>query len=180
MALQQFVQKSAENGPKAMAAASNTRNTPTPMFSRSASEAKPVFQNPEAENTAETNPVDDFMPRTAVTLNQQDREVLSSLAAVQIRYNRPAEAVPYLMMLRRTDPEDLQAARLLALALMKLGNWEQAELILEETGDSTVGDVAESGILSFYRGLVAFKQRKLTTARQWLQRFRSLVTGGAA
>ena len=180
MALQQFVQKSAHKGPQAMFEASTEPSPMRPVFtSRQSAPLETEEQSPEAM-PIQRQAADEFMARNPVTLNQQDRDVLSSLAAVQIRYNRPAEAVPYLMMLRKTDPSDVQSARLLALALMKLGNWEQAELILEELGDDHGADTADSGILSFYRGLVAFKQRKLNKARQWLQRFRALVTGGAA
>lgn len=111
-------------------------------------------------------------------LKEEDCETLTALAAVQIKYGRPQEAVPYLMMLRRNDPANPEVARLLALALMKMGHWQQAEIIM----DDLHGAPAEtpSPVLMLYRSIAAFKQRKLDAARDWLQRFRNFVTGSAA
>ncbi|MEM7289690.1 MAG: tetratricopeptide repeat protein, partial [Pseudomonadota bacterium] len=116
----------------------------------------------------------------AVVLEEGDRDTLSSLAAIQIRYNKPSEAVPYLMMLRKTDPYDARAARLLALALIKMGKWEQAETVLADMeGLVETPEPHVSGLLTFYRSIVAFKQSKFSAARHWFQRFRALVGGMA-
>ena len=82
------------------------------------------------------------------------------------------------MMLRRTDPADIKAARLLALALMKLGHWQQAEIILSEIHQfCETEENSQSAILNFYRSITAFKQKKLSDARNWLSRFRSIIAG---
>ena len=109
------------------------------------------------------------------TLSEQDCETMIALAAVQIRYGRPQEAIPYLMMIRRHDPINPEACRLLALAMMKMGNWEQAEIIMNDLHDEP--GTPTSRILLLYRGIVSFKQRKLDAARGWLQRFRNYVSG---
>jgi len=175
MALQQFVQQSAQKS------SIKSQNTALQLDAEQKT-ASSIQTNPlssTARQVGKSAPAHELVSDAPVSLSLHEREVLSSLAAVQIRYNRPAEAVPYLMMLRKTDENDHQAARLLALALMKLGNWEQAEHILENISASAEGDAA-TGILAFYRSLVAFKRHKLSIARKWLQQFRSLVSGGAA
>jgi hypothetical protein len=112
-------------------------------------------------------------------LNTEDRDILRALAAAQIRYGRPSEAVPYLMMLRKTDEQDRESSRLLALAFMKLGHWKQAEVILETISAQSLPDQDPklNSITALYRGIVAFKQRKVIEARSWLQRVRNSVTG---
>ncbi len=179
MALQHFVQQSTQKSsqPVLDTVVNSVPGKPEPVAQPSQSQ---LFGSSQQKKAATAESSEDNMMRAPVTLTPHDREVLSSLAAVQVRYNRPAEAVPYLMMLRKTDPSDHQAARLLALALMKLGNWEQAELILADINDMDDNDAATYSILTFYRGLVAFKQRKMSAARHWIKRFRALVTGGAA
>ncbi|MEO0327121.1 MAG: tetratricopeptide repeat protein [Pseudomonadota bacterium] len=111
-------------------------------------------------------------------LDVAERETLLALAAVQIRYGRPAEAVPYLMMVRKTNPEDINAARLLARALMKLGRWEQADFILQEieAHSENTNDEAASGFTYLYRSIIAMKVRKLSDARAWLDKFRNFMT----
>lgn len=181
MALQQFVKQTAQAGSTAVQA---TLATEQNQMKAQASAETPVqlvnsFSKGGA-NHKSTIPAAGPVSR-AMVLNEHERETLSSLAAIQIRYNRPAEAVPYLMMLRRTDPTDKQAGRLLALALMKLGNWQQAEAILEEMyGLPNGSEKEDGGFLYFYHSLVAFKQKNVSAARQWLQRFRALVTGGGS
>lgn len=132
-------------------------------------EAAKVSAKQAATNTLNSKPP---------ALGDEDCETLSALAAVQIKYGRPSEAIPYLMMLRRNNPADTEVARLLALALMKMGHWQQAEIIMDDLhgGPAT----ANSSALMLFRSIVAFKQRKLEAARSWLQRFREYVAGSAA
>lgn len=111
-------------------------------------------------------------------LREEDCETLSALAAIQIKYGRPAEAIPYLMMLRRNNPADAEVARLLALALMKMGHWQQAEIIMDDLHGGPTTNTSSSFLL--LRSIAAFKQRKLDAARTWLQRFREYVAGSAA
>lgn len=111
-------------------------------------------------------------------LRDEDCETLSALAAVQIKYGRPAEAIPYLMMLRRNNPADAEVGRLLALALMKMGHWEQAEIIMDDLHGAAAPNTSSSLLL--FKSIAAFKQRKLEAARTWLQRFRDYVAGSLA
>ncbi len=73
--------------------------------------------------------VGDFEPPA---LSQDDFETLLALASAQIKRNRPSEAIPYLLVLKRCKPGGRETSRLLAVALMKTGRWAQAELIMDE------------------------------------------------
>ncbi len=114
--------------------------------------------------------------------SEQEAGTLRALSALQIKYGHAGEAVPYLMMLRRTNPDDLNASRLLAKALMKLGRWDQADLILAELEKSTeVGrDEEAHGLVMLYRGIAAFKTRRLADARNWLAKFRAKIAGATS
>lgn len=176
MALNQFVKKVAENKPAPGGSSQGVTSA--------AMESRPIgldyTQRAAFGNTEQAQGELSSSMHLPATLSESECETLMSLAAVQIRYNRCAEAVPYLMMLRKMNPQDTKAARLLALALIKLGNWAQAETILSQIHDNQASsDPAVFGMLSFYRSVVAFKQRKLEAAREWLHRFRTFLAGAA-
>ncbi|MEL7430519.1 MAG: tetratricopeptide repeat protein [Pseudomonadota bacterium] len=176
MALNQFVKKASEN----KSAPGGTTQEITGAATRSRPIGLDYTQRAAIGNSEQTESETPLPEHTPAKLSESECETLMSLAAVQIRYNRCAEAVPYLMMLRKMNPQDTKAARLLALALIKLGNWAQAETILSQIHDHPASaDPAVSGMLSFYRSVVAFKQRKLDAAREWLNRFRTFLAGAA-
>ena len=171
MALNQFVKKA------------TAHPTPAPMETPKITDVSNLSEPIGLQYTKEAalgglQKAEDGASKPSMQLSQSERETLSSLAAVQIRYNRSVEAVPYLMMLRKTDPTDMKSARLLALALIKLGNWEQAETILQEIhGRPETKHGVATGMLNFYQSLVAYRQKKFGAAREWLQRFRTFLAG---
>ncbi len=89
----------------------------------------------------------DRMPsRTAVSkpagdrkLSEDDIEFLTSLAAMQVKYGQPQEAVAYLMQLRKVRPGNETVLRLLVIALMKLDCWPQAAAIIDEIDAQSSG-----------------------------------------
>lgn len=110
-------------------------------------------------------------------ITDKDIQFLTSLAAMQIQYGRPHEAVAYLMAIRRLRPSDTQILRLLAIALMKMEAWEQANVILDEL-ESLNG--SDGPIVYLYRSIIRFRQSDLFGARQLFARFCALKSGGKA
>ena len=94
--------------------------------------------------------------------------MLCALAALQLRYGKPQEAAGYLMALRRIQPRNCQVLRLLAICLMKLGRWQEAELILDELDAASPG--AERS-LALWRSLIRFRTGRLAEARDWFHKF---------
>jgi len=103
---------------------------------------------------------------------------LRALSALQIRYGRPQEAVPYLALLKHEQPDDAQTSRMLALALMRLGKWKEADTLLEDTGSPANSPI--TGLMALYRAVVSMKLGSMEKARQWLARFRSASIGRGA
>ena len=127
--------------------------------------AQPVGDEPEA--TIYRPPA---RPRSGETLalNDRDAALLTSLAAMQIEYGQPHEAVAYLMALRRMRPTDTQVLRLLSVALMKMGSWAEAEIIIEEL---EAIDHAPNPLVDLYRAFVRFRLKDLFGAKTYLARF---------
>ncbi len=93
---------------------------------------------------------------------------LCALAALQLRYGKPQEAAGYLMALRRMQPRNPQVLRLLAISLMKLGRWQEAELILDELDAASPGSERS---LPLWRSLIRFRTNRLAEAREWFHKF---------
>ena len=110
-------------------------------------------------------------------ITDKDISFLTSLAAMQVQYGRPHEAVAYLMTVRRLRPSDPQILRLLAIALMKMEAWEQANVILDELESLSRDD---GPIVYLYRSIIRFRQSDLFGAKQLFARFCALKSGGNA
>lgn len=108
-------------------------------------------------------------------ISDKDIAFLTSLAAMQLQYGRPHEAVAYLMAVRRLRPSDRQILRLLAIALMKMEAWAQADVILDEM-ESLSGN--DGPIVYLYRSIIRFRQSDLFGAKQLFARFCALKSGG--
>ena len=176
MALQQFVNQISKQAPTDTT--SEALDSMMPIGRAEVDDDTPkktTGGEPKPITPHETSTISHSNDGPSPRLSEQDCETMTALAAVQIKYGRPQEAIPYLMMVRRNDPTDAEASRLLALALMKMGNWEQAEIIMNELHDIPNADT--SRILLLYRSIVSFKQRNFDAARGWLQRFRNFVSG---
>lgn len=109
-----------------------------------------------------------------IPLTWSDQQMLCALSAMQIRYGRPAEAIPYLMMIRKINPSNVESTRLLALSFMRLGRWQEAEVMVEELDylqKSTANGVVD-GLVLLYRSLVSFKTNKIADAKSWFGKFR--------
>ena len=110
-----------------------------------------------------------------IPLSWSDQQMLCALSAMQIRYGRSAEAIPYLMMVRKINPKNIECSRLLALAFMRLNRWQEAEAMVEEYDylqKANAGNVID-GIVLLYRSLVSFKTNKIADAKSWFGKFRS-------
>lgn len=105
--------------------------------------------------------------RGPAALAERDIDLLASLAAMQIRYGRPEEAIAYLMGLRRMRPGNGKILRLTALALMKLGRWDEAEILLGELEEAQGGS---SRVSALWRALILLKRNRFADARQWFWR----------
>lgn len=110
-----------------------------------------------------------------IPLTWSDQQMLCAFSAMQVRYGRSAEAIPYLMMIRKINPKNIECTRLLALAFMRLERWQEAEAMVEEldylqkaNSPSVVG-----GLVLLYRSLVSFKTNKIADAKSWFGKFRS-------
>ncbi len=177
MALQQFVSQvetQANNAPvrsEPSATNSNISMAPHP--------AQPNRKQNEAHSSVAMKTEQVGSVDTRNVLSQGDQQTLMALAAVQIRYGRPAEAVPYLTMIRKLNPENAEASRILALALIKLEHWDQAEIILDELDALNVNgaDNPTSGIMMLYRSLVSFRKNRFDEAKSWFSRFRAFCSG---
>lgn len=115
------------------------------------------------------NPVKREIP---LTWTQQ--QMMCALSAMQIRYGRPAEAVPYLMMVRKINPQNVEATRLLALSFMRLGRWQEADTMVEEYDhlQKSSGSGVVNGLVLLYRSLVSFKTSRISDAKAWFGKFR--------
>lgn len=110
-----------------------------------------------------------------IPLTWSDQQILCALSAMQIRYGRAAEAIPYLMMIRKINPKNIECSRLLALAFMRLERWAEAEAMVEEYDylqKAKSGNPLD-GIVLLYRSLVSFKTNRLADAKAWFGKFRS-------
>ncbi len=109
-----------------------------------------------------------------IPLTWSDQQMLCALSAMQIRYGRPAEAIPYLMMIRKINPSNIEATRLLSLSFMRMGRWHEAEAMIEELDflqqSSSGGTV--NGLVLLYRSLVSYKINKIADAKAWFGKFR--------
>jgi tetratricopeptide (TPR) repeat protein len=90
---------------------------------------------------------------------------------MQIRYGKPQEAIAYLLTLRRVDPENRQALRLLASAFLKLERWSEAESVIE-----SLEQLGGEPRVSLWRAITRFKMNRIAEAREWFDRFASLGT----
>lgn len=122
------------------------------------------------QNESNVNPALKEIP-----LTWSDQQMLCAFSAMQVRYGRSAEAIPYLMMIRKINPKNIECTRLLALAFMRLERWQEAEAMVEEldylqkaSAPSVVG-----GLVLLYRSLVSFKTNKIADAKSWFGKFRS-------
>lgn len=106
----------------------------------------------------------------------ESESMLIALAAMQIRYGHCQEAVAYLMFVRKNNPRNENAIRLLANALIKLKRLDQAELLLNEL-EVLASDKNTKGVYLLYRSLVKFHQAKISEARNWFQKFRIFRRG---
>lgn len=59
-------------------------------------------------------------------LKDRSRELLTALAAFQLRYNQPEEALAILQLVHRLWPRDAAALRLLTQAFVQIGDFEAA------------------------------------------------------
>ncbi len=110
-----------------------------------------------------------------IPLTWSDQQMLCALSAMQVRYGRSAEAIPYLMMVRKINPKNIECARLLALAFMRLNRWQEAEAMVEELDylQKANSGSAVNGLVLLYRSLVSFKTNKIADAKSWFGKFRS-------
>lgn len=110
-----------------------------------------------------------------IPLTWSDQQMLSALSAMQIRYGRANEAIPYLMMIRKINPKNIECARLLALAFMRLERWAEAEAMVEEYDHLQKANSGNplDGIVLLYRSLVSFKTNRIADAKAWFGKFRS-------
>lgn len=126
--------------------------------------------NTAINNEANVNPALKEIP-----LTWSDQQMLCALSAMQIRYGRSAEAIPYLMMIRKINPKNLECTRLLALAFMRLNRWREAEAMVEEFDhiQKANSGTPVNGLVLLYRSLVAFKTNRIADAKSWFGKFRS-------
>lgn len=138
-------------------------------------DAAPSAKIEAAQSVAATPPKQNLNPALKdVPLSWSDQQMLCAMSAMQIRYGRPAEAIPYLMMVRKINPKNVECARLLALSFMRLERWQEAEAMVEEydflqkSNQTGVMD----GLILLYRSLVSYKTNKFTDAKSWFGKFR--------
>ncbi len=121
----------------------------------------------------ETNDINPALKE--IPLTWSDQQMLCALSAMQIRYGRAAEAIPYLMMIRKINPKNIECCRLLAVAFMRLKRWHEAEAMVEEYDhlQKTNQGSALNGVVLLYRSIVSFKTNKIADAKSWFGKFRS-------
>jgi predicted Zn-dependent protease len=125
--------------------------------------------SPAAAPQPPSRPVRETAPANIpLALEAEDFRLLCALAALQLRYGKPQEAAGYLMALRRMQPRNGQVLRLLAISLMKLGRWQEAELILDELDAANPGSERS---LPLWRSLIRFRTNRLAEARDWFHKF---------
>lgn len=109
-----------------------------------------------------------------IPLTWTQQQMLCALSAMQIRYGRPSEAIPYLMMVRKINPKNVEAARLLALSFMRLERWQEADSMVEEYDflQKSNGTGVVDGLVLLYRSLVSFKSNRIADAKSWFGKFR--------
>ncbi|MCB1459460.1 MAG: hypothetical protein KDJ48_09410 [Nitratireductor sp.] len=108
--------------------------------------------------------------------SDEDLDMARSLSALHIRYGIAHEAVPYLMMIRRERPQDIETTRLLALAMLKLGKWNEADHLLSELDVLAARSGNPDGfgrLEALWRSLVLFKTNRFREARDWFSKFTS-------
>lgn len=110
-----------------------------------------------------------------IPLTWSDQQMLCALSAMQIRYGRANEAIPYLMMIRKINPKNTECARLLALAFMRLQRWAEAEAMVEEYDYLQKANSGSplDGVVLLFRSLISFKTNRIADAKAWFGKFRS-------
>lgn len=66
--------------------------------------------------------------KSGLKLTEEDRLLINSLAAFQLRYGKTNEAIALLQVVNRLWPEDVQTLRLLTQALLLAEDYEAAEM----------------------------------------------------
>lgn len=193
MALNHFASQIKENQAEQVAASSKLDNTTKKSSNIEQIEALKAQvgitkQNQPIKLSAKKSETDNANIQTAIQnesnvnpalkeipLTWSDQQMLCAFSAMQVRYGRSAEAIPYLMMIRKINPKNIECTRLLALAFMRLERWQEAEAMVEEldylqkaSAPSVVG-----GLVLLYRSLVSFKTNKIADAKSWFGKFRS-------
>jgi len=186
MALNHFASQVREKQTRSLSAGHNHENTPEkPVASKASNHAhatrnqrqtatNPIVSNAKASD--ETQAANDTINPSLreIPLSWSDQQMLCAMSAMQIRYGRPAEAIPYLMMIRKINPKNVECARLLALSFMRLGRWQEAETMVEEYDflqkSQQTGVV--DGLVLLYRSLISYKTSKIAEARSWFGKFR--------
>ena len=110
-------------------------------------------------------------------LTPEYEKTLCGLAALQIRYGKSQEAIAYLMMIRRENPTNKSAMRLLIVALMNLERWDEANQILDELGDTQNDNPILNRLSALYRSVIALRTARFADAKAWFKRFRTLTMG---
>ena len=151
----------------------------TESMPKAAPAARPVEQIPAAPGKPQgvATTYDRLPANSATCLSAENEETLCALAALQIRYGKPQEAIPFLMMVRRENAENREALRLLAAALIKLEKWDEAEQILRDLNLLSTTDKITLRMASLYQSIVALRTSRLEDARIWFKRFRDITMG---
>ena len=129
----------------------------------------PTFPRRDSRDSLRQSGTNGVLPmRKAMPVNDQDAAFLTSLAAMQVNYGQPHEAVAYLMALRRMRPGDTDVLRLLAIAFMKMERWSEAAHIVEELDEIAPERI---GMLDLYRAVIRFRLSDRIGAKAFFARF---------
>ena len=107
------------------------------------------------------------MPVVGATLSIGDRDLMNALAAFQLRYGKPDEALAILQCTNRLWPNDPQTLRLLTQAFIAIDDYESAELTdgayqrLSRGRLPTRADLVMQAIVHFGRARAAEAKRML-------------------
>lgn len=80
---------------------------------------------------AQSAPIMQVPGTGGLTLSASDRALINAVAAMQLRYGKPDEALALLQLTNRLWPDDRQTLRLLTQAFLLVEDYESAEMTEE-------------------------------------------------
>ncbi|MEZ5840547.1 MAG: hypothetical protein R3D02_08980 [Hyphomicrobiales bacterium] len=120
-------------------------------------------------------------PASRIEPEVEDIRMINALAAYQLAYGQPVEALALLTISRRYRPDDEQTLRLLVQSFVQIEDWEKAEAALAAL-ERVAPRRRQSARLLLTRAVVLLRRFRAgesrSVFREFLQRFKGGIGDG--